>query len=51
MSKEKETINITLVIDKKDWEKIKIIASKEDRSASAQSRVAIKNHIYECGSK
>jgi hypothetical protein len=52
MTKEKETVHIiTLVMDKKDWEKVKIIASKEDRSTSAQVRIAIKNHIHEWESK
>jgi len=44
---DKETIEVRLKLDKYEWERIKIIASNEYRSASAQVRVAIRSHINE----
>jgi len=43
--KEKETVEVRLRILKKDWEALQEIATMEDRTSSAQVRVAIRQLV------
>ena len=43
--KEKETVEVRLHIPKGDWKTLQEIASHEDRTSSAQVRVAIRQHV------
>ena len=45
MIKDEETVRVLLKILKKDWEKLKVIADAQERSASAQVRMIIRNAI------
>jgi predicted transcriptional regulator len=43
--KEKETVEVRLHIQKDDWKTLQEIAAHEDRTSSAQARVAIRQHV------
>jgi len=43
--KEKKTVEVRLHIPKGDWNTLQKIAAHEDRTSSAQARVAIRQHV------